>query len=170
MAPPRKRITPLGEALRAARVSLGLDQRGLAVLVDVSARQVSRWENGQAPNAATVHRILSVLSPAPPPLLQAVTRALGVHTDGDAEGDAPTIALPATSQTLPASSFAESPPRPDLRAAFDAIILANAEQRDILPRHLRAFALELLRGVDRHGVSAGEVAAAIAVDVPPARD
>jgi hypothetical protein len=44
------------------------------------------------------------------------------------------------------------------RAAFDALVLEFAETRDLLPRHLREFAKELLLAADRMGLSPAQAA------------
>ncbi|MGO8993386.1 MAG: helix-turn-helix domain-containing protein [Polyangiaceae bacterium] len=150
MAPPRKRITKVGEALRAAREAVHLDQAGLGARVLVSARQVSRWENGDPPTPAAARRILDVLTPTPAPLREALAGAFGIELPAREPPPPPVVAPPA--------------PRPvaDLRASFDAIIYAAAEEHDLLPRRLRTFAVDLLRGVDRLGLSAKEAAVLVA--------
>ena len=65
-----------------------------------------------------------------------------------------------------------APPRPtgvELRAALDAVVLAAAEEHDVLPRHLRAFGVELLLAVDRAGLGAKEAAALVAGGRRPRR-
>jgi transcriptional regulator with XRE-family HTH domain len=160
MAPPRKVITSLGQCLRAAREAVGLDQVGLGKRVFISARQVSRWENGRGrPDARSAALLLDVLSAAPAPVLEALAEVLGVELPE--EDDSVTqVVLPAPLPQAP-----PPPPRPtatDLRAALDAVIFGAAESRDVLPRHLRAFAVELLERVDRLGMSAKEAALVVA--------
>jgi hypothetical protein len=69
---------------------------------------------------------------------------------------------PPAAVVLPPAPSAR-PPVAQLRASFDAIILVAAEERDVLPRHLRAFAVELFRGAARLGVSLEEAAELVAV-------
>jgi transcriptional regulator with XRE-family HTH domain len=167
MPPPRRHISDLGEALRAARQVLHLDQVGLAQRVPTSSRQVSRWENGLRPDPVHAARILDVFASIPAPLYAALADALGVELP-DAEEAPPPPPPPQAPQPVlaPAPIVPPPPARPstaELRASFDAIIFAVAEQRDVLPRHLRAFAVELFQGADRLGVSAKEAALLVAV-------
>jgi len=162
MAPPRGRTSDLGEALRAARAALHFDQLDLARRIPVSSRLVSRWENGQRPTPDQAQRIFEVLSPAPGPVLLQLMDSLGIEIPEVEPPPAPSPPVAAAPQPLPVAS---APPAPvaTLRASFDAIIFAAAEERDVLPRHLRAFAVELLQGADRLGVSAKEAALLVAV-------
>jgi transcriptional regulator with XRE-family HTH domain len=154
MAPPRSRISNLGECLRAAREALHFDQSDLARRVFVSSRVVSRWENGGRPSPDQAVRIYKVLGSAPGPVLVRLIDALGLE-------------VPSPAPVAPAVPPPPQPPTAaDLRASLDAIILAAAEHRDVLPRHLRAFAVELLKGVDRLGIGAKEAALLVA---PPQR-
>jgi transcriptional regulator with XRE-family HTH domain len=175
VAPPRRRITQLGECLRAAREALRLDQAGLAQRVFVSVRQVSRWENGQRPNAKESQRIFDLLSLAPGIDVPTLADVLGIELPEDEEPIAPVApqveAQPAPPPPVPAPVAPQLPPSPPaetrppstaLRASLDAIILAAAEHRDLLPRHLRAFAVEMFQGADRLGLSAREAAALVA--------
>jgi transcriptional regulator with XRE-family HTH domain len=162
MAPRARRITRLGDALRAARGAVGLDQHGLGARVFVSARQISRWENGTPPAPEQAQRILDVLSIAPPHHVANLADALGIE-------------LPEVEEAPKQQPPPRPPPPPvaaprspsELRAAFDAIVYAAAEEHDLLPRRLRAFAVDLLRGVDRLGVSPKEAAVLVALAERP---
>jgi transcriptional regulator with XRE-family HTH domain len=155
MAPPRRHISRLGEALRIARESIGIGQADLARRVPTSARQVSRWENGLQPTPALAARILAVFEPAPPEVYAMLGRELGIPLE---EPEAAPAVAPE-----PAAQAPQPPTPAQLRAAFDAIILSFSEERDVLPRHLRAFAVELLRGAARLGVGTDEAAGLVAV-------
>jgi transcriptional regulator with XRE-family HTH domain len=168
MSPPRRAITTLGELLRAARSALRLDQVELSKRVLVSSRQISRWENGLHPKPDEAVRLFRVLSSAPATIVAALAEALGI------ERAAARAARQAASPASSPHARAPSPPRAaaarssrttvaELRASLDAIIYAAAEARDLLPRHLRAFAVELLKGVDRLGMSAKEAALLVAL-------
>jgi transcriptional regulator with XRE-family HTH domain len=140
--PPRRRTTTrLGESLRAARKALHLRQAEFAALTFTSSRQVSRWENGQHPTVNEVPNIVAAVSSAPPAIAQAVAEGLGINV----------------------TQNAHAPPSP-LRAGFDAIILGAAERRDVLPRHLREFAVEMFEGADRLGLSARDAARLVAAE------
>jgi transcriptional regulator with XRE-family HTH domain len=141
----RQYTTPLGELLRAARTALSLRQLDLAARVYTSARNVGRWETGEAwPREEDRRRIVDALSAAPRPVVEGLAEQLGV---------AP-----------PAAATPDTPPRTDaeLRAIFDAVVYGAAEERDVLPRHLRAFGVELLLAVAESGLSAKEAAALVA--------
>ena len=175
MAPPRSRTTPLGKLLRQARARLRLGQREFGAVAGVSARAISRWENGIVePPQAKAARVLAVVRRDARDLHDELARALGfelapprpppVAVDDaptDADEEAPTVArVPA----LPAG-----PSRPsdaDLRAELDAFLFAHAEDRDVLPRHLREFGVALLELASRRGLGAHQAAELLAV---PAR-
>lgn len=147
MAPRRKRITPLGEHLRQAREVLGYDQAELAARAYVSARTVSRWENGQRPDEKQAQQIAAALRGAPSAHYRNVLGALGLEDEaGEVAPEEPAAA------DVVRSSAAE------YRAALDALLLAEAEARDVLPRHLRAFGVVLLESVGRLGLNASEAA------------
>jgi transcriptional regulator with XRE-family HTH domain len=162
MAPPRKRITNLGDALRAAREAVHFGQVDLARRVSVSSRLVSRWENGARPTPAQAERIFAALENAPGELLLALADALGIEIATE-EATPAAAPLPAAPLAPPAPPPAPRPSAAEHRASFDAIIYAAAERRDVLPRHLRAFGVELLQGADRLGLSAKEAALLVAL-------
>lgn len=168
MAPPRKRITKLGQHLRAARASLSLDQKAFASLVHVSDRTLSRWENGARPTAAEAKRVLDACENLEPDLYNELAVALGFELEDDPPPQASAVTAaahaPVAVSPSPIDSASRSPA--ELRASLDAIIYAAAEERDVLPRHLRAFGVELLQGAERLGLSAKEAAHLVAV---PAR-
>ncbi len=152
----RQSTTRLGEVMRLARQAIACDQRAFAHRVHVSSRTVSRWETGsQAPTLAQKAAIVGALAAAPPSVVDELARLLGVPSPHAAvEPAAP-----------PAATAVAAPPRPtdaEVRAALDAVVLAAAEERDVLPRHLRAFGVELLLAVDRAGVGARHAAALVA--------
>jgi transcriptional regulator with XRE-family HTH domain len=186
MPPRRKRITKLGQRLRAARNALGIDQKTFAAMVFVSDRTLSRWENGSLPTADQARRIFDACEDLPVEVRDVIAEALGLEMDVEDEAlplpaqalvvtDAPIVApsepsaltetqaavveevsAPAHVDALPAA-----PPRPpvaDLRGALDAIVYAAAEERDLLPRHVRAFGVELLQGAERLGLTLAEAA------------
>jgi hypothetical protein len=74
---------------------------------------------------------------------------------------------PVAPAPLPPAAPAVAPPpvrtELELRASLDAVVYAASEERDLLPRHLRAFGVELLQSVDRLGLSAKEAAELVAV-------
>ncbi len=146
MAPPRKRHTPLGQLLRSLRTALAVDQKGFASLLYVSDRVISRWENGLRPTAKQGRRILQHAERAAPHLHDALAEALGFKLVEEHEPEAPAPAVVVPHAPQPSSEAA-------LRAALDAVLLAACEERDLLPRHARAFAVALLRAVDRLGVA-----------------
>jgi transcriptional regulator with XRE-family HTH domain len=151
MAPPRKRMTPLGDLLRQGREALSLTQDELARRVFVSRRQISRWENGVYPTDDAHLKLFNALSAGPEALV-------------DALGDALDLVLvePAVAPAPPSPPPPPAPASAELRASLDAIILSVAEERDLLPRHLREFAVAILEGVDRLGLSAREAALLVA--------
>ncbi len=67
---------------------------------------------------------------------------------------------------LPEPPASAPPSVADRRAFFDAVLLAFAEERDVLPRHLRAFAVQLFRGGARLGVSMDEAARLVSDPAP----
>ncbi len=138
MPPRRGLVTDLGQCLRAARKALRIDQHELATRSFVSTRQISRWENGVHPPASNIPRLVEALSSAPAPIVQQLARALGISPSAS-----------------PGGSMA-------LRASFDSIILSAAERRDVLPRHLREFAVEIFVSADRLGLSARDAALLVA--------
>ncbi len=148
MAPERKRITPLGSALRAARDALSLNQKTFGAMLLVSARTLSRWENGRQPTSAEAERILDRCDNVPDGVFESLADALGIELPAE-----PVPVLPAPPRV----------PEVDLRAALDAIVYGASEERDVLPRHLRAFGVELLQGAARLGLSVSEAAQLIAV-------
>jgi transcriptional regulator with XRE-family HTH domain len=148
MAPRRKRITATGQHLRALRSAMGLDQKDLAALVFVSERTVSRWENGFMPTEAQGERILNVAQHRAPVLHDLLAEALGYEL---------------TDKRTPVAVASPQRTSAELRASLDAIVYAASEERDLLPRHLRAFGVELLQGVARLGLSAKEAAELVAV-------
>jgi transcriptional regulator with XRE-family HTH domain len=164
MAPRSKRVTPLGQALRNARLTLGLTQVELGRRVYVSSRTVCRWENGVAPSEAEATRILQICDGVPDEIHDDLAVALGFQLVEPAPPPPPPptiVVVPAPSEQL-ALPAPPSVPLVDARAALDAVLLANAERRDVLPRHLRAFAVELLVAADRLGLSAKDAADLVA--------
>ncbi len=153
MAPRRKLTTPLGELLRQARRALSFDQAELASRVYVSSRQVSRWENG-VPVADPKDRVklFQALSGAPSPIREQLAGTLGI----------PLATQPSAADPAPAQR-----PAAELRASLEAVLYAASEQRDLLPRHLRAFAVELLHAVARLGLDASVAAALMAAPDRP---
>jgi hypothetical protein len=146
-------------------------------------RQVSRWENGQRPNPEEAERVFHVLSVAPAPVVAALAQALGFEVPEVEEplaevaqvvalpvGPPPPAPAPEPPAPLPVPAAPEEPMAPEdarptpaeLRASFDAVLLAAAEERDVLPRHLRAFAVRMFEAAARLGVSAEEAAALVA--------
>jgi DNA-binding XRE family transcriptional regulator len=184
MAPRRKLNTPLGFALRSLRGALNTDQAGLASLLYVSARTVARWENGGRPSPEQAKQLLDVAERAAPDAHDVIARLFGFEIEDREPVAVAPSASPAT-PPVPApgrpSSVAEppasvaaplAPPPPaaparatrhELRAALDAVVYAASEERDLLPRHLRAFGVELLQAIDRLGLSAKEAAELLAV-------
>ena len=168
MAPPRKRISKLGELLRAVRGALHVDQKTFAAMIPVSDRTLSRWENGFPPQPEHLLPIVDACEQAPGELHDAVAELLGVELEDPAPPPTPVLAAPAPAPP-PAPVAAPpahiEPPRPsttELRAALDAIVYAAAEERDVLPRHLRAFGVELLQAAARLGLTASEAASLVA--------
>ena len=161
MAPPRRVDSDLGDALRTARQALKLDQVGLARKIPVSARQVSRWENGGRPTERQTQRLAIVFSGVPANILRDLYDALGLDLPEAEDTAAPPPPVPSPPAAPPAP-VAARPSAADLRASFDAIIYAAAESRDLLPRHLRAFAVELFQGAARLGVEPKEAALLVA--------
>jgi transcriptional regulator with XRE-family HTH domain len=107
-------------------------QHELAERFHVSQRQISRWENGELwPSRDTAARMLEVFASVPPEVYARVAEGLGLRKGR--QGMEP-------------------------RAAFDALVLEFAEARDLLPRHLREFAVELLLAADRMGLSPAQAA------------
>jgi transcriptional regulator with XRE-family HTH domain len=157
MAPPRKRNTPFGQLLRALREALKMDQRAFATLIPVSDRTVSRWENGRRPSPDQIERLLSLAERPAPAVHDAMATLFGYELESAEPAVAPQPAPPVAPPP---------PPRPTLveqRAALDAVVYAASEERDLLPRHLRAFGVELLQAVDRLGVTVKEAAELLAV-------
>ncbi|HEY2510888.1 MAG TPA: helix-turn-helix transcriptional regulator [Polyangiaceae bacterium] len=157
MAPRRKRITPLGEHLRRAREALGYDQAELAARTYVSARTVSRWENGQRPDEQQTQQIASALRGTPGAHYRAVLEALGLPPEEDEEEEQAEV-IASANGVPPAAPQPAAPTAADYRAALDALLLAESETRDVLPRHLRGFAVALLHAVARLGLGAGAAA------------
>ena len=185
MAPRRKRITKLGEHLRAAREALSVDQKTFAAMNLVSERTLQRWENGSPPTEEQAARLLEACDAAPAELFNALAAILGIELLEEDPVPPPVVVPtvpppppragpPLVPETAPAAHAAAPavveapappPPRPsraDLRAALDAIVYAAAEERDVLPRHLRAFGVELLLGAERLGLTTSEAAHLVA--------
>jgi transcriptional regulator with XRE-family HTH domain len=169
-----KRITPLGEVLRAARRAFYWNQEALGKRVYVSSRTVSRWENGVADiDEGAAARLFDAFRNAPKPIVEALAYHLGMELEEEEVEPAP--APPPAQPAAPVgpravAEMARAPARPaadEARATLDAIVYAVAEERDLVPRHLRAFAVELLRGVDKLGLDAKEAAVLVAA---PERD
>ncbi len=140
----------LGELLRLARHAVGSDQATFGERVGVSSRTVSRWETAsQALTADQRPRVVQALSAAPRDIVEELARLLGV-------------ASPYPSATAVVAPPRTAPTATELRAVLDAVVFAASEERDVLPRHLRAFGVELLLAIDRAGVSAKEAAALVA--------
>jgi transcriptional regulator with XRE-family HTH domain len=144
----------MGQHLRAARSALGFGQKDLGSFVFVSDRTVSRWENGKMPTERQVERILQFLAANSPAHHDALATALGYELEDPQPPPAPAVAAP---------TAATKPTVLELRASLDAIVYAASEERDMLPRHLRAFGVELLQGIARLGLSAKEAAELVAV-------
>jgi transcriptional regulator with XRE-family HTH domain len=157
----RKRISRLGELLRAARRALDLEQSVLAGYVSVSARTLSRWENGAlSPTPQQRVRLVDALQDAPPDVLASLADLLGVELE---EADEPQAVAPpviAPAPAVPPPSFV------DLRAALDGVVLAAADEHDVVPRKLRAFAVALLERIQALGVAPGEAAKHITAKEP----
>jgi transcriptional regulator with XRE-family HTH domain len=186
MAPRRKRITKLGQHLRATREALSVDQKTFAAMNCVSERTLQRWENGYPPTAEQADRLLAACDQAPAELYNSLAVVLGIELLPPEEPLPPPVVVAPAAATpppeepavVPATVHAAQlatptvaplappvPPRPsmaDLRAALDAIVYAAAEERDVLPRHLRAFAVELLLGAERLGLTTSEAAHLVA--------
>jgi transcriptional regulator with XRE-family HTH domain len=140
----------LGELLRLARHAIGSDQEAFAQRVGVSSRTVSRWETAsQALTAEQRPTVVSAVAAAPREIVDELAALLGVASPY-------ARAAPVAPATRALPTVAE------LRALFDAVVFAASEERDVLPRHLRAFGVELLLAVDRAGVSARDAAALVA--------
>ena len=186
MPPRRKRITKLGEHLRAARQALAVDQKTFAAMNLVSERTLSRWENGVlSPTPDQRGRLLEACEQVPPELYRAVARVLGIELVEEEPVPPPLVAEPLpepppppplpvepppaavieSAALAPVEAIPPAPPRPtvaELRAALDAVVYAAAEERDVFPRHLRAFGVELLEAVERLGLSGSEAARLVA--------
>jgi transcriptional regulator with XRE-family HTH domain len=140
----------LGELLRLARHAIGSDQEAFGQRVGVSSRTVSRWETAaQALTAEQRPIVVRAVAAAPRDIVDELAALLGVPSPYAS-------AAPAAPATRALPTVAE------LRAVFDAVVFAASEERDVLPRHLRAFGVELLLAVDRAGVSARDAAALVA--------
>ena len=155
MAPPNKRITPVGVHLRNLRKAMNVDQKTFGALVFFSDRTVSRWENGVHPPKASALKILELAAQHAPDLHDAMAPSLGFELESDASvvTSAPVLVVPQPQRASAA----------EMRAALDAVVYSAAEERDLLPRHLRAFGVELLQAVERLGLSAREGAELVAV-------
>jgi transcriptional regulator with XRE-family HTH domain len=170
----RRRITRLGELLRAVRHALSFDQAALAARVYSSSRNVSRWENGTAvPTGRQAQFLVGAVADAPESLVEELAQLLKVPSPyADDDEDEPTAVVP-TAAGAPVAMTGEhalASPAPvtpratldELRAIVDGLVFSTSEERDVLPRHLRAFGVELLLAVDRAGVAAREAAAVVA--------
>jgi transcriptional regulator with XRE-family HTH domain len=172
MGTQRKRITPIGEVLREARQAVGFDQLALAGRMSVSQRTVSRWENGgQRPSAEQSEGLVEALMGAPDDVVERLARMLGVELEDDENDVAPAALPPAPAPPVavvvaappppPAPLPAPAPPRPsatELRSSLDAVVLAGAEEHDVLPRKLRAFGVALLQRIAELGLDPNEAA------------
>ena len=159
----RTRVTRLGELLRAARGALVLNQAGLAKPLYVSKRTLARWENGEAtPTTAQGARLAHLLAAAGAPenLVLAIAEELGVPAPAVEEEEETVVNPPAAAgPTLAEPRPSPSPAQWD--AEHQAMLDAVADERDVLPRHLRAFGAQLLLAVDRAGLSPRDAAALI---------
>jgi transcriptional regulator with XRE-family HTH domain len=108
---------------------------------------------------------------APPPPTPPEAPAQAPVGPAQEPSPAPEPPTPAVAQAPEASGAAElrpastTPPRPDpaaLRAEIDAIVYGTAEERDVYPRHLRAFAVELAIRADQLGITMRELAELVA--------
>jgi hypothetical protein len=141
---PTGRRSRIAELIRAGRITLGLDQAAFGQLAFVSTRTVCRWEIDEGP--PTPHQagnILRALSGASPSIVSELAQIFGL---------------------------APAPLSPDVaRVALDAVVHAAAEERDLLPRHLRAFGEALLTEVSRLGIDPRAAAALVAPRTPKAK-
>jgi transcriptional regulator with XRE-family HTH domain len=142
--------------LRSARDALSLSQRQLGRLVHVSGRVIARWENGEKLPATTQALALyDALEASPVHLRVELATRLGIE-------------LIPEDDPAPEAPPPPPPPPPHPRARRDGILFASAEARDVLPRHLRGFAVELLEGVERLGLTAMQAAVILArKETPP---
>lgn len=150
---------PVGEAMRRARQSVGLDQPAFAKRIHVSTRTVSRWETGrQWPTQELGEFVLAALEGAPPNLLDDLASAFGLLDE---------------SPLVPAEPANEVPvPRVDvklLRAALDPLLYAGAEALDVGARGLRQLFVEIVREAARLGADVGELREALVPPVAPAK-
>jgi transcriptional regulator with XRE-family HTH domain len=175
MAPRRKRITPVGEQLRAVREQLGCTQRDFGALMYVSERTVSRWENGQPPTEKEEKRLLDVCLRHSAALHDQVAVALGYELEENAPPAAPAPAPVAPEPVAPRAVLAPVAPPPSLeeavatrasdpalRAAFDAVVYGACEEHDVSPRALRSFGAALVRALKTHGVAHEDAIALLA--------
>ena len=138
------------------RAALHLSQPGLAQLVDASARQVSRWENGVRPGAASALRLYVAAAAAPESLRGDLAAALGVEREEADAGVLQTVAAPLPEAPSGAPAAVPASVREE---GVDPLLLALAEAHDVLPRVLRTFGLALLNRVVELGVSPAEAIA-----------
>ena len=136
-----------GEALRAARTSLHLDQERFAQRIGASCRSVGRWEanRGDPPLAMMRQVFLSLQDVAPSvlaPLADFAEMALPTRPPAIQE---PAAQLPAALE--PAASHASAKPM------VDAAVRAAAESLDVTAGSLRAALAELLGEVAASGLS-----------------
>lgn len=177
----RKRVTPLGEVLRKARQQLGFDQDALGARVYVSKRTLARWESGEmAPTPEQSRRLLGAVSKAPSEVVTSLAALLGVELEEDVPDEAPVVAAPSPPVAhvaapapvpQPAPAPPPLPPLPqwspaDVRVALDAVVLAAADEHDVVPRKLRSFGAALLRRVGELGIPAKDAAAHVAIKEP----
>jgi transcriptional regulator with XRE-family HTH domain len=142
-------VTPSApDRIRQARALAGVDQSILAKHMYVSRRTVSRWENGHSPTPKQAARLVALFDGLiSPDVHRALAQELGIARAADAVPDAPAVTE-------------------DARPALDAVLLAAAESRDVLPRHLRAFAIEMFDAADRLGLSARQASHLLAQGAP----
>jgi DNA-binding transcriptional regulator YiaG len=151
--------TRVGDLMRLARQAIACDQEAFADQTNVSSRTVSRWETGALwPTPDQRALIVRALAAAPRAVVDELARLLGVASP-----------YPAPEPVVASAPPAPRPAEAEVRASLDAVVLAAAEERDVLPRHLRAFGVELLLAVDRAGIGAKEAASLVAARQRPPR-
>ena len=140
----------VGEALRAVRKALDLNQEELAGLLGSSLRTILRWEHDQAEVSALMRPyMLKKLAQAPAPLVSALALALRQPD--------PHAAIPAKEE--PSARPQDAARR--LGVALEDLVLASADEHDVSPRRLRAFLAAALREIEHQGASAAAARAVL---------
>ena len=131
-------MSRLSEAIRTARLKLGLTQKRLGALVQTSDRAVTRWESGQSEPSRNKRRRLVV---AVAELNREVANELSIGLGAAAQ-------KPEQAKPAPAA-----PPALSARDALALALLHAADELDQPPRRVRGALVRYLRRAKSAGLT-----------------